>query len=477
MNTEEKNRIKKILSDPIMYYASQIHNNPKEIPGKLYQTWQEYLSVKDKFLTVDNKTKELSREIGAYKKADEDCSELLLIIQRHSKDKQILNKQLQDLEEEILSYFIAMDKTITQNNSTTDNSSTHYYPDKTVDLAKITIQLLGNDFQPWNGYLKESKSATIYHMAEWRNLIKKTFGHESYYFYATDENEIVKGILPLVRLNSKLFGDFIVSMPYFNYGGAIADHPEIENMLMTAAAELASKLNVTHIEFRDDISRENYPVRTDKVNMVLSLPTDKEELWNNFTPKLRAQIKRPQRENPGISHGHIELLDDFYAVFARNMRDLGTPVYDKSFFSNILESFQDQSCIFTIKIGKKPIAAAFLLGYGNTLEIPWASTLREYNHLGINMLMYWEILSYAIENNFNYFDFGRSSKESGTYRFKKQWGAEPKQSYWHYWLPTGGTMPSLNPNNPKFKLVIGLWKRLPLFITNIIGPKIVKNLP
>ena len=159
------------------------------------------------------------------------------------------------------------------------------------------------------------------------------------------------------------------------------------------------------------------------------------------------------------------------------MRDLGTPVYSKNLFKNILNNFPESARIIIIQLNNKPVSAAFLIGYKDKLEIPWASTIKEVNHLSINMLLYWEVLSFAISKKYNFFDFGRSSINAGTYKFKKQWGAQGKESYWHYWLDENTEMPSLNPNNPKYKLVISIWKKLPVSLTRIIGPSIVKNLP
>jgi FemAB-related protein (PEP-CTERM system-associated) len=178
-----------------------------------------------------------------------------------------------------------------------------------------------------------------------------------------------------------------------------------------------------------------------------------------------------------VTFGGEECLEDFYTVFARNMRDLGTPVYGKTFFSKILQYFAEHSRIVVIHIGNQPVAAAFLLGNKDTLEIPWASTIKDVNHLSMNMLMYWEVLKYAIENRYKYFDFGRSSKESGTFRFKQQWGAKPKQLFWHYWLAKNVELPKLNPDNPKYALAINIWKKLPINITKWLGPLIVRNLP
>jgi hypothetical protein len=130
-----------------------------------------------------------------------------------------------------------------------------------------------------------------------------------------------------------------------------------------------------------------------------------------------------------------------------------------------------------IKLNQRPVAAGFLLGFENTMEIPLASTIRDVNPLSMNMFLYWEVLKFAIKQNYSQFDFGRSSKNAGTYLFKQQWGAQPKQLYWNYWLGQSEAPPSLNPSNPKFALIVSIWKRLPVTIANILGPVIVKNIP
>ena len=246
---------------------------------------------------------------------------------------------------------------------------------------------------------------------------------------------------------------------------------------MQTANERAARLGVEHIEYRDDIPRQSLPVQSHKVNMILPLPDSAEELWKGFSSKLRAQIKRPQREKPQILSGGKEYLDDFFSVYARNMRDLGSPAHSKQLVENILDCFPENSWLFVLRLKNRPIATGFLLGYGNTLEIPLASTLRDVNPLSMNMLLYWEVLKYAIDGGFRYFDFGRSSIGAGTFRFKKQWGAEPRQLYWHYWLNRGVELPSLNPQNPRYVRAINIWKRLPLLVTTHLGPSIAKNLP
>lgn len=333
------------------------------------------------------------------------------------------------------------------------------------------------DEKRWDEYVLDSVSSSLYHLSGWGELIRGCFGHDTYYLYAEESGEIT-GVLPMVHLKSRLFGSFMVSMPYFNYGGVSAVSEEAAGALLERAVEIASRTGAGHIELRDTSHpKGGLPVKTNKVSMRLTLPETGEKLWRSIPSKLRSQVKRPQKDGMYARTGGVEALGDFYSVFSVNMRDLGTPVYPEAFFRGIMERFEDSTWITTVYKDGVPVASGFLAGYKGMMEIPWASSLKRYNSSSPNMLMYWTALEFSIEKGFCVFDFGRSSAGSGTYRFKKQWGAEPLQLYWHYWLRNGGELPEINPDNPKYRAFIGLWKNLPVWLTRVIGPSIVKNLP
>ena len=343
-------------------------------------------------------------------------------------------------------------------------------------MSIVISKLKPSDHADWDDYVCKTQSS-IYHDLRWSQLIKKVFGHDSHYFMARD-NEKVVGILPLIQLKSLLFGNFMVSMPYFNYGGIVADTDEITMSLFRAAHELSDELRCAHIELRFDKQQQiELPERTDKVTMLLDLPKDPDQLWQAIGSKRRAQVKRPIREGAEFVCGGRELLDDFYHVFSCNMRDLGTPVYSKLFFSEILNAFEKESLIGVVALNGEPVGGGFLIGHSGKLEIPWASTLRRYNRLGINMFLYWNILKTAIELKYKVFDFGRSSKDSGTLKFKKQWGGQEKPLYWYYDIKGNGPLPGLNSGNRKYKVAINLWKKMPVGLSRMMGPHIVKSLP
>ncbi len=331
----------------------------------------------------------------------------------------------------------------------------------------------------WDAFVDTTPRASVYHHGVWQDVVAEVFGHETYYLMAVGpDSSRATGVLPLVRVRSRLFGDYMVSMPYFNYGGAVAAHPWIEDVLMQEACKVADRIGATHVEFRDSAPRDGpWLLRRDKVTMLLELPDSAEKLWKQLGSKIRAQVKRPGREDAETVAGGVELLDEFYKVFSRNMRDLGTPVYPQSFFAKMLGTVPETSGIVLVRLRGEPAAAGFLIGSGARIEVPWASSLRKFNSTSVNMLLYWEMLKVGIEQGYGLFDFGRCTENSGSHRFKKQWGAVQEQLYWHYWVREGADMPNLSPQNPKYGLAIMAWQHLPLFVANWIGPRIVKNLP
>lgn len=347
--------------------------------------------------------------------------------------------------------------------------------DHNVSALEVTANC---DEASWDGYVHAHPAASGYHLMAWRQVVEKAFGHRTFYLMAKDEHGEVRGVLPLFFLSSRLFGRFLVSMPFLNYGGILADNPEAQAALLASAVDVAKGLEASHIELRHQESSDmGWPNKQHKVSMRLELPCQFEVLWKGFSAKLRSQIRRAQKEGMTVRIEGNELLEDFYRLFSRNMRDLGTPVYARKFFETILQTFPKETRIGIVYWKDRPLAGGLLYGFRNMLEIPWASSDRRYNHLAPNMLLYSSVLEYACRQGFRIFDFGRSTPDSGTFHFKEQWGARPVPLHWYYWLASGETLPDLSPRNPRYDLGIKLWQRLPIAVTRCLGPFISPYLP
>ena len=329
----------------------------------------------------------------------------------------------------------------------------------------------------WDTYVESHPQASRYHLWAWRQIFENAFGLETIYLAARTANAVT-GVLPLVLFRSVLFGRFAVSLPFVDQGGICADDGASAEALRDRAVALARERGLSYLELRHVCRRfSDLPAREHKVGMTLPLRASATEMWEALDRKVRNQVRKAEKSNLQGREGGAELVPQFYEVFAHNMRDLGTPVYARRFFEQVLAEPATQARVHLIEHTGRPVAAAIALTRGDQVAVPWASSLRAYRQMCPNNLLYWRMIERAIEDGFSVFDFGRSTPGQGTFHFKRQWGAEPTALHWEYCLAPGVPVPNLSPSNPRFDVAIAIWKRLPLPLTRALGPRIVRSLP
>ncbi|MBL8809558.1 MAG: FemAB family PEP-CTERM system-associated protein [Planctomycetaceae bacterium] len=331
----------------------------------------------------------------------------------------------------------------------------------------------------WDQYLAGWGYDGFHLHSEWANIFRIAFRHQPWFLWAEQEGRIV-GVLPLMHIHGPLFGSFLASQPYLNTGGVLANHSAVATKLVDRAVRLAEHLDVKHLELRQE-QRIEHPAlnstNTEKVHMRMTLPSSVDALWNGLKSKLRSQVRKPlSDESMTVEFGRMEQLDSFYDIFCCNMRDLGTPPFSRELFRQMLVGFGERAEICTVLKDGKPVASGFLLHGPEVTLIPSASSLREYNHTACNMLMYWHCLKRSVELGQKAFDFGRSSHDSGTYKFKQQWGAEEYPAVWQYCLRRGA-VGDVRPSSGKYDRMIAIWQKLPVWVTRLIGPEIVRGIP
>ena len=328
----------------------------------------------------------------------------------------------------------------------------------------------------WDGYVERSPRATIAHKFSWRSIISRTYGHRPFYLMACS-GRTVRGILPLFLVESAWFGTSLTSMPFLDYGGVCSDDAETGEALVRYALALRRNYAAGCLELRHVHALPGEGgVRVDKVSLVLDISPGADAVWQALQAKVRNQVRKAQKEGLTFAYGSGELLDEFYSVFLVNMHDLGSPVHDRRFFANILADFGHEVLVMVVRDHGRPIGGAVCLLFRDIMHVPWASSLRESFTKCPNNLLYWEAINYACEHGYRWFDFGRSSVGSGTYHFKGQWGAEPRQLHWQILGGNGSASSARSPADPRYRPAVALWKRLPLPVTKWVGPRIRKYL-
>ncbi|MBC7984422.1 MAG: FemAB family PEP-CTERM system-associated protein [Candidatus Obscuribacterales bacterium] len=329
----------------------------------------------------------------------------------------------------------------------------------------------------WDSFVGTHPHGSFYHLYGWKSVNEQALGHQSIYLMARDANS-VRGVLPLVFVRSRLFGRILCSMPFVNFGGPCATDPPTYNLLMQAATTKANELRADYVELRSaEPVTTSLPVSLRKISMTLDLQSDPDKVWDAFSSKHRTAIRRSYKNDLEVYSGGAELLPIFYKVMQNSWQSLGTPLYALSYFERIMATFGEDARIFVCHRKQEPVAVAFNGHANETVEGMWAGGNPLARSLQANYVLYWEMIKDGCLRGYKKYHLGRSTADSAGEDFKKKWNATSKQLHWYFHRPDGGPMPELNVDNPKYKLAIAAWQRLPMWATGLLGPPIARLIP
>jgi FemAB-related protein (PEP-CTERM system-associated) len=351
--------------------------------------------------------------------------------------------------------------------------------------------------EKWNGFLEESENASFASLFDWKAIYEDVFGFKTFYLLIK-ENGKIRGVLPLVHIKSPLIGrgSFLVSTPYLTQSGLCSNGNQFDTLpLINRLKELMKDCRAKYVEIRQAVPYTPplpsplegegkggvFFTRKDNFTFHLNLSSGADGLWNGFSPKVRNQIRKAQKSGIEVITGNDRrFINDFYKVFSKRMKELSFPAYPRSYIEAIIKNFNNNSRIILARYKGKIIGGMLLISFKDTLSNPYAATLVEYNFLCPNNLMYWEAMQQGARDGFSVFDMGRSQAGSGTYEFKKQWGAEPIQLYYQYLFAEGekGDKENLfNPEaSPLFNIYSFIWRNLPTPVANLFGRYLIKQL-
>jgi FemAB-related protein (PEP-CTERM system-associated) len=348
-----------------------------------------------------------------------------------------------------------------------------------TNVIRIT-KAIPADQPEWDSFVLANPNASPYHLFAWGAAISTSYGHDIYYLMARQKGNLT-GILPLVHL--KLFSllNELVALPFCDVGSCLTDDSAVEEALLVEAQKLGEQLKTKNIQLRGQLhgkSKSNFSIErieSNKVRMLLDLPSSSETLLANFKSKLRSQVRKAEKNGVSFRWTGQNGVDPFYSVFCNNMRDLGSPVHSKKLFQAIMEHFGENARIGLAEFEGKCIGAGLILSTNTQTAIPWASTLRQYNKLAPNMLLYWNCVKYAADHNKKIFDFGRSTENEGTFRFKKQWGAIPTPLLWYSSSSSvSQSTKEYQTNLTRREKLAQIWQTMPVPIASLIGPQFRK---
>ena len=330
------------------------------------------------------------------------------------------------------------------------------------------------DLAAWDAYVDAHPDATFFHRAGWKRVIEEAFGHRTHFLVAERDGRIA-GVLPLAEIRSRLFGHSLGSLPFCAYGGVAADDDAAARALTAAAQTLALELRVDALEVRNQTKRHpDWAGKDLYVTFKKPIAPEIEANMNAIPRKQRAMVRK------GIKAGLVGAVDRdterFFAAYSQSVHRLGTPVFPRRFFRLLAETFGDDCEVLTITLHGKLIASVLSFYFRDEVLPYYGGGVAAARAVAGNDFMYWDLMRRACERGLKTFDFGRSKRGTGSFDFKRNWGFEPTPLHYEYFLVRSRKVPEVNPMNPKYRLFISAWKRMPLALANAIGPHIVKNL-
>jgi FemAB-related protein (PEP-CTERM system-associated) len=340
----------------------------------------------------------------------------------------------------------------------------------------VEVRLLTTETVEWDAFVRSTPGGSPFHLLAWKRAVQSTFGHRPHYLMALRGNG-VEGVLPLFEIRGLLGGRGLVSVPYGVYGGICAAAPAASSALLGAARELAGRTGADYVELRHRAGQElDLPTKALYVTFSRPISSSEEENLNAIPRKQRRMTRQGAKHGlrPEFGLGH---LDGFYEIYAHSVHSLGSPVFPKRLFRAIAQEFGKDCELLTICKDGEPVSGVLTLFFEDQILPYYGGARRDALQYSVNDFMYWELLCHAAKAGYRTFDFGRSREGTGAYHFKRHWGFEPVPLPYQYVLVNDSRMPDLSPSNPKMRLAVAAWKRMPLPLTKLIGPRLTRYLP
>jgi len=340
----------------------------------------------------------------------------------------------------------------------------------------VEVRPLTTETVEWDAFVRNTPGGSPFHLLAWKRVVERTFRHRSRYLIAEGAGGL-EGVLPLFEVRGLFGGRGLVSVPYGVYGGICASSEAAREALVNGARELALRTKADYVELRHRVGQElDLPTKSLYVTFSRAIAATEEENLSAIPRKQRRMTRQGAKHGLHPKFG-MHHLDRFYDIYAHSVHCLGSPVFPRRLFHAIRQEFGKECELLTIWKDAEPVSGVLTILFEDQVLPYYGGARQEALPLGVNDFMYWELLCHAAKAGYRTFDFGRSREGTGAYNFKRHWGFEPVALPYQYVLLRGGRMPDLSPSNPKMRLAVNVWKRIPLPLTKLVGPALTKYLP
>lgn len=332
----------------------------------------------------------------------------------------------------------------------------------------------GDDALRWDAYVR-GRGATITDLFAWRRVVGEAYGIRPHFVAAMEGNRIV-GTLGLFEISHPIFGHYLTTAVFGNDGGLHYDSEAARDALVAEGRRLTQVTKADFLDIRTrGVALDGFSVDGQFRTAVLNLDGGADAVWKRLPAKTRNQVRRGQKEGFTLQSGPGQ-LEDFYKVLHRHMRELGSPAHGRRFYRAVVEHVAERAEFLVVRDGGALVAGALMFRLDDTATNYHTVALHQYNRRCPNYMLYWAMIEASCARGCKWFDMGRSRADSSNLRFKANWGPDVLPLDYNYFLGRAKAVPNLNPGNPVYRMQIALWRKMPLFVTKHLGPRLISGL-
>ena len=346
------------------------------------------------------------------------------------------------------------------------------------DTSPVQIHSLTAEVEAqWDDFVQSHPKATFFHQIGWKKVMQATYGYRPFYFYAERDGRIA-GIAPSFLISNWMTGRCLISLPFAVYGGICANDPEVDAALTAHLERIAEREGVQYLEIRNRSGAilPGYQANPRYATFTLPLVSDTESLYKSLPKDIRYMIRKGEKAGLTVKRG-AEHLDTFYHLMTVNLRRLGTPAFPRALFQSLIREYPSQTEITVVYSGGKPVSGGMSFFFRDWMQPYYIGSLDEAKGLAANNFLWWELMKRGAQKGCTTFDFGRSKQDSGNFAFKKKWNPQIDTLSYQVRLVRRKEMPNFSPTNPKFEMATNAWKKMPLSLTRVLGPRVVRWFP
>jgi CelD/BcsL family acetyltransferase involved in cellulose biosynthesis len=344
----------------------------------------------------------------------------------------------------------------------------------------------------WERFVAERPDALVYHHPLWLEVLRRTYGYECVGL-ACERAGRVCGVLPLFRTHGLLTGRSLSSLPHTPVAGPLAVDGNATACLLRAAIERVRADGRSRLRIKStahglsELSAELAEASWEPT-YVMELPSDPGALrFGNSRNHARIKWAVNKAAKAGVNVREAETMAElraWYRLYLETMRSNAVLPRPYRFFVALWDVLRPRGYMRLLlaeqshAASRTLLAGSLFLAFGEATLYAFTGAAKEHLTLRPNDVIQWRAIHDASAAGFNRYDFGEVGVDDhGLADFKRKWGGEPRPLH-RYYYPAPRELESgvLDRSSRARRLANGVWKRMPLPATAVVGDWLYRRL-